>query len=175
MEDLEDVRRRMRQKKGQEPVLSNRLFEKFYRFAIGTMTLCLVFLMVSCFLKVNPTFDWKNFIDEHILTILPSFNVQSAQEVTQPIVYEQLASHTFKGNDEHIYALDDGIIQKVTDEQLIVLYRNGITATYTNFATSHVKTLDRIVMNESIGTYEQSFDMHLSKNGQEMAYEELYA
>lgn len=175
MEDLEDVRRRMQQKKQQQPVLNDRLFQKFYRFAISTMTVFAMVLIASCFIKANPNIDVMTFIDQHILTLLPIPNFLEDAPVSQLINYQEVSENTFVSNDENIYALEDGIIQKVTETEIIVIYQNGVNATYSHFATSQVKAYDRIQSGESIATYEQDFQLHLTKNGQAITYEEVFA
>lgn len=175
MEDLEEVRRRMQQKKQQKPVLNDRSFRKFYRFAISTMSVCALVLMASCFIKANPNVDVKAFIDQHILTLLPLPNFLEDQAVSQSVNYQAISENVFVGNDENIYALEDGIIQEVTETEIVVIYQNGVNAVYTNFATSLVKAYDRIEIGESIATYEQNFQLHLTKNGEPINYEDVFA
>lgn len=174
MEDLEDVRRRMQHKR-QKKVLDDRLFQKFYRFAISTMTLLVMVLIASCFLKANPSIDVMTFFDQHILTLLPVPDFLEDEPVSQLVNYQEISEHTFVGNDEYIYALEDGIIQEVTETKIVVAYQNGVNATYSSFATSQVKAYDRIKVGERIATYEQNFQLHLTKNGQSITYEEIFA
>lgn len=173
MEDLEDVRRRMQSKK-QPQVLTNRSFEKFYRFAIGTMSLIAIALITSCFIKANPDMDVLTYLDEHILTLLPTIDFNQDKEVSTNYGYEWLSNQTYRSNDENIYALEEGIVKEVSESQIVVLYQNGITATYSQFASSQVKAYDRIKKNETLGTYEQNFTMVLEKNGIEVSYEEIF-
>ena len=172
MEDLEEVRARMRMKK-QPPVLTQKNFDAFYRFAISTMSLVAVVLAVGCLMKGPVQLDVYEFVDQHILSILPSFN-QEAQEVASTF-YEQMDDGSYVGANYSIYALKDGVVKEVNEDSFTILYKNDVSATYSSLGTIEVSLYDRIEEGEVLGTYEESFKMRLTKDGQEIDYETFYS
>lgn len=172
MEDLEEVRARMRNKK-QPPVLTQKNFDSFYRFAISTMSLIAIVLAVGCFMKGNLHMDVYEFVDQHILSVLPSY--QSRDLEVSNFVYEQMDNGAFVGSNPYIYALKDGVIKEVSEDAFSILYQNGVEARYHSLGTVDVAVYDRIQEGEVLGTYEESFEMTLLKDGQEIDYEDFYS
>ncbi len=173
MEDLEEVRARMRQKK-QPQVLTDKSFRSFYRIAMTSMVCLAIGLAVSCYCKSHPEVDIVSYIEQHIFTILPSFEFKQPQTVSSNVMYEQIATGIYQCEDEKIRCLDDGIVQAVDNNQIIILYQNGVKATYSNLASTLVKAYDRIENNEVIATYEQQFALSLIKNNQEVSLIDVF-
>lgn len=176
MEDLEEVRQRIRNKKyKKEPVLSEKMFTRFYRFAIMSMSVFVVVLMVSCFIKTHPNTDVMALVDEHILSLLPIPFLEEDKAVSQNIGYTKVEENYYMGSDENIYALEDGLVQSVSDDEFSVLYQNGIEAIYQNLANINIQVYDHVTKGEILANYEQKFYMKLLKNDQEVTYEEIFA
>lgn len=171
MEDLEEVRARMRAKK-QPQVLTQKNFDAFYRFAISTMSCMVLVLIVGCFFKGHEDLSIYDFVDQHILSILPSFH-QEEREVSL-FTYEQMDNGMYVGSDPNIYALKDGVVKGVEDGKMTILYQNNVIATYASLATIEVAVYDRISQGEILATYEECFEMTLMKDGNEINEEEMY-
>lgn len=172
MEDLEEVRRRISQKK-QAPVLNNHSFNRFYKGAISFMLTVALVLAAGCVTKLYPEINVIDYVDTHILSLLPSLKFEKKLEVNQIVAYQKINQNQYISNDANVYALEDGIVIESENFQITILYDNGITASYKQLATCSVEKNDRITRNEKLATYENYFEMILNKDGVEIQYEEF--
>ena len=173
MEDLEEVRRRMAARK-QAPVLTDRSFQKFYRMATTTMVAIALLIGTGCFLKQYPENEVKDWLDQHVLSLIPLPSFLKSQEVSQQVFYEEIESGVFMSSDHNICALQDGIVTSASEKEITIVYQNGITATYKNLATNLVKLYDRLEQGEIIATYEQAFQLSCLKDGSTISYHDAF-
>lgn len=166
MEDLEEVRRRISQKK-QQPVLTNHSFSRFYKFAISVMTSIAVIIAGGCILKTYPNID----LEAHILSLLPSFFTKEELPVNQLISYQQLGNNQYTSNDACVYAASEGVVINCSENSITVLYENGVSANYKGLATCFVEKNDHLTKDEKIATFENYFELILTENGQQISYE----
>ena len=174
MDDLDEIRKRIQQKK-QQPKLTEKGFGKLYHFAISTMTIIALVLFGGCIVKSYPSLDVMTYIDQHILALLPKISLDQYEPVAQPIQYQVLGQNMYKNSDEYVYAFDNGVVIDNAEGKLTILYQNGISAIYSNFAQINVKKYDKITKNEKLGTYENQFQMVLKKDGALLKYEDVFS
>lgn len=174
LEDLDEVRKRMSSKR-QKPMLTQKGFGKFYKFAISTMYTIAFLLFCGCFVKSNPNFDVKTYINQNILALLPNISFDQEKPVANSTQYQLIKDDMYKTSNEYIQALDYGVVMMSEKNSITIMYDNGIIASYSNLAKVNVKKLDRIAENELLGTYENYFNMILKKDDKTIKYEEIYA
>lgn len=186
MEDLEEVRARIARRKGgqaQRKILGDRQFNRLYRFAMTTMVLCALILLVASYAKQNPevsmyfreNMDFSKagvWIDQHVLKVIPFFDFQEDQlPVNVMEIYESLGDHQYRGDGQTIYAISSGIVTAMDGKKIIVSQDNGVQTTYQKFSEAQVALYDHIQQGEKIAFYEGQFEMSFFKDGQEVRYE----
>lgn len=189
MGDLDEVRARMAKRKMEstnQKVLTDKQFNRLYRFALSTMCLCITILGVASYAKQNPEVQSYlkeniNFskvgqwFDANVLTMIPFFDTKDSKSVSGSVLYDDLGNHFYKSDDMKLNAINSGIVTSIQGNQVIVSQDNGIQVTYGNLAEIKVGLYDHVSRGELLGMYDTKFSMQFSKGEESVSYEEALA
>jgi Peptidase family M23. len=187
MEDLDEVRRRMAKRKMDrtyQKVLTDKQFNRLYRFALTTMCLCVMVLGIASYAKQNPeiqnylrtNFNFSQatgWFETNVLSMIPFFDrPQATQSVSGDIIYNQVGDKLYQGNDTKLNAVNSGIVTNVQKDSITVNQDNGIQVIYGNLSDIQVGLYDHIQKGEMLAMYEASFSMQFFKGEEIISYEQ---
>lgn len=186
MDDLEKIRQRIAKRHhgvNQKKVLGDKQFNRLYRFSIVTMGLCVLCLGMATYVKQNPASvqflnNHMNFsevgqwVERYVLNVIPFFNQSTnSDEMNAVIQYEALGNHQYQAINHEICSIESGIVTSLSNTGVVVSQDNGVTASFDGFSEIKVALYDHVSKGELLGKCENQFSMKLTKDGQEIAYE----
>lgn len=200
MDDLETIRKRMKNKKrssyqSKKKKLNDTNFNSFYRFMIKTMVLIIICLGIFTFYRINPNNKLFNaifieqidfskatkYVNSTILNLLPNFNkTNKSEEVSSTIYYQHIENNIYKKSDNMVTSVDKGTVvlignQEILGDYMVVQQQNGVKVTYGNIETMTAALYDVVDKNTTLGTYNNQLLIIFELNGSEITYEKALA
>ena len=166
MSDLNDVRKRIRKRRGTqatEKEHSFSLFRLFYHTVMLAMGICVVVLalMLNAKLKLIPFDNWFSLKEE---------------AVSAAPAYTPIKDNQYQNGTNSAYAVFNGVVLHVqrsdSGECSVSLKQdNGVVTTYGHLKEVNVKADERILKGKMLGTYENHITIDFLKDNKEISYE----
>ncbi len=105
-----------------------------------------------------------------------SFNKNSKENyVSLNESYIGLGDNKYYNSSLKVYAIDDGIVTKLDDNNIYVEHDNGVIAKYHNINNPFVLKYDRIKEYQVIALFNDYIELYFYKDGNIINYEEIYS
>ncbi|MFR2704542.1 MAG: M23 family metallopeptidase [Longicatena caecimuris] len=184
MSDLNDVRKRIRKRRGTqatEKEHSFSLFRLFYHTVMLAMGICVVVLalMLNAKLKLieMPAYI-QNFKLDSLTQWIPFDNWFSLKEeaVSAAPAYTPIKDNQYQNGTNSAYAVFNGVVlhvQRSDSRECSVSLKqdNGVVTTYGHLKEVNVKADERILKGKMLGTYENHITIDFLKDNKEISYE----
>lgn len=186
MDDLDEIRRRMRQRHHHsQPVLNDRQFNRLYRWMIRLMLAGLLVLGVGTYIRASGQAEalsqwvgehlsfakYQDWIDTHLLSVIPFFQSETVP-VNGSVSYEAIDEKYFRAPTSMINAIGEGVVIAVDDQSVTVEQTNGVKAVYGDLSEVSVALYDHVKNGDLLGYWESAFSLQFSYEGQAISYEE---
>lgn len=186
MNDLDEVRRRMQDRRQSKKPLNDDNFKRFYNFMVKFMVVILVVLVSLSYVKLNPDSNLKNmilndanykavtsWISDTLFSFLPSDDVNVSSEIS----YQHIEGDYYKNNSNEVLSIEAGrVIETGTDENLggyvVILGKNNVSITYSEINNVMVTLYDEVAQGMVLGSYDKKFILQFECLGKEISYEE---
>lgn len=187
MNDLDDIRKRMKKRRGtKDKPLNDENFKSFYNFMVKFMVAILVVLVSLSYVKVNPDSSLKqmilndtnykvvsSFITDNLLSFLP----KEDESVSGSIEYTHINGNYYKNNSNEVLSVESGrVIALGNDDDLgdyvVILGANDVEITYSMINNVTVTLYDDIERGIILGSYQEKLVLQFERLGKEISYEE---
>lgn len=175
MNDIKDVRRRIQQRRYEEP--KNHSF--FFRFIYGVVMLAMAIGVCSLAYLVNDKLalvelpqGLKQLNFAKISEWIPFedwFDQNKEESVASLPVYTLLKEHQYANGTNQATMLLDGVVLHVEARSegkgsVTIRHDNGVIATYGHLDTTQVKQDERLKQGDVLGTFDGYVNLELIKN-----------
>ena len=189
MDDLDEIRRRMRQRHHHsQPVLNDRQFNRLYRWMIRLMLAGALVLGVGTYMRASGQGEvftqwisehlslakYQDWIDTHLLSVIPFFHNETTA-VDGPVSYEAIDETHFTAPTSAISAIGEGVVIAADEKSVTIEQTNGIQAVYGDLSEVEVALYDHVQSGDLLGYWESAFSLQFSYEGQAISYEEALA
>lgn len=178
MNELHNVRRRIANRRFEQPKKQHRIFTFFYRFmmlVMGVAVLALGYFIndKAGFVKLPDELSTINF--GLVSEWLPFENwfSKETQRVDAPASYTLLKDNTYTNGSNQANLLMDGVVLHVQLEgahrgSVSVRHDNGVIATYGHLDSVAVHQDERLLKHSVLGSYSEYLTIDLLKNNQKI-------
>ena len=186
MSELDDVRKRMQQRRGNSKPLNDDNFKRFYNFMVKFMVVILVALMSLSYVKINPDANLKkmilndtnyravaSWVSDNLFSFLPNDKITVSSEVA----YQHVRDDYFKNNSNEVLSIEPGrVIATGNDDNLggyvVILGKDEVEITYSDIDNVMVTLYDEVDQGMVLGSYQDQFVLRFEYLGKEISYEE---
>ena len=171
MNDIDRIRKRIYKIEDKKMRKFNRLYN------------CMIFIMFSLsiimgglIITKTPLSKVKNILEPYMdiqkIIVFENWFLPSNQGVNASIQYQLVEGKYYQNSTNMVYAIADGVVVHIQDNQIMVKNDNGVLVTYGNLAELQVKVEDRILKNSILGTYLDKVYLDFYVDEQYITYEE---
>ncbi|MFV0394948.1 MAG: M23 family metallopeptidase [Coprobacillaceae bacterium] len=186
MNDIDDIRKRMKKRKGVNKPLNDRNFKSVYNVMIKGMVVLLIGLSVITYVKLNPNTSIKEYIlnDEYFSSVtdwisnamLGFLPKDEDLKVSSDVMYTHVEDDYYKNNSNEVINFEKGkVIYTGTQEEMgsyiVVLFENDVQVTYSGLQEIFVSLYDTVDQGMVVGTYNEKFTLLFERLGKEISYE----
>lgn len=186
MNDIESIRKRMKQRKGVNKPLNDKNFKNVYNGMIKSMVVLLIGIGVVTYTKIYPDNDLKawilndanfksatSWISNNVFGFLPK---QEDLTVNKTVLYTRVDDSHFKSASNEVVNFEKGkVVYTGSDATMgayvVVLFENDVQVTYSGLQDVFVSLYDTVDEGMVLGTYESKFILLFERLGKEMSYE----
>ncbi len=192
MSDIEEVRRRMRNRRGKRAKsLNDRQFTKIYNGMIKFMVILAVAIGVFSYIKFSPN---QTYIQDYVLNDLKfnqviqwvsdrMFFFQGSDDpivVTSGVSYQHLEGNFYSNSTNEVLSFTNGRViyegeQDMLGKYITVLFSNEVEVTYGQLNDVFVKLYDTVNPSTIIGTYDEKLMLIFTKGEAEIDYDTFMA
>lgn len=185
MNDIEDVKRRIRKRKKTNKPLNDNHFKKLYNIMIKSMVVLLVGLSLVTYMKMNPDTNIKEYIlndtafksfttwaSNTFLGFLPNQSVP----VSSDVMYTHVKEDYYTNNSNEVINFNKGKVIYVGKKDAVgsyvtVLLENDVEVTYSGMQDVFVDVYDTVEQGMVLGTYEEKIMLLFEYLGKEIDYD----
>lgn len=194
MNDLDKVRKRMKQRHGRyRPHVKNRhdrSFHRLYRFMIHSMLSMVLALSLLTYIKAYPQDIYvRQFIlqETHFKTLSSWINTHIFsywQDDSSDVIpvsgwvnYEWIEGNYYRHSTNQVVSINQGTVQfkgnqPILEDYIIVLQDDGIRVVYGHLNDIQVDVYDRVERGTLLASYQDRIMLIFEKGNQEITYEQ---
>ena len=186
MNELDEIKKRINQRKSNKKVLTDHHFLKFYNLMIKSMVVLLVGLSVFTYLKITPN---GQYISEHVLSdvnynkVITWVNEQlfelgsdPSEEVSAKVSYKHVEDNLYTNNTNEVVNFSKGRViycgaQDLLGNYITILLNNNVEVTFGKLNDVFVSQFDQVEEGTIIGTCEEDVMIIFTQGEEEITYD----
>lgn len=185
MNDVEEVKKRIKKRKRTNKPLNDNHFKRLYNVMIKSMVVLLVGLSLVTYMKMNPDTNIKEYIlndtafksfttwaSNTFLSFLPNQSVP----VNSNVMYTHIKDNYYTNNSNEVINFNKGKVIYVGKKETVgsyvtVLLENDVEVTYSGMQEVFVDLYDTVDQGMVLGTYEEKIMLLFEYLGKEINYD----
>lgn len=187
MNEIDEIKKRIRVRKGQKGLLTDRHFKRLYNGMIKTMVVLLVAVTIGAYIKVSPNgtaikdyiFDDRyfkqslNWVQTQLFSL---FKQENDAVVSTKVSYTHLKDNYYTNQSNEVLNFDKGRVIYVGQQDLLgqyvtILLENNVEVTFGHMNDVFVNLYDRVDASTILGTYQDKVMIVFTQGEKELDYE----
>ena len=187
MNEIDEIKNRIRIRKSQKRQLTDYHFKRLYNGMIKTMVVLLVVVTIGAYVKVSPNgtlikdyiFNDQNFkqsinwIQTQFHTLL---NKDNSVLVSKKVSYTHLKDNYYTNQSNEVLNFEKGRVIYVGEQNMLghyvtVLLENNVEVTFGNMNDIFVNLYDQVDASTILGTYQDKVLIVFTQGEKELDYE----
>lgn len=187
MNEIDEIKKRIRIRKSQKRQLTDYHFKRLYNGMIKTMVVLLVVVTIGAYVKVSPNgtlikdyiFNDQNFkqsinwIQTQFHTLL---NKDNSVLVSKKVSYTHLKDNYYTNQSNEVLNFEKGRVIYVGEQNMLghyvtVLLENNVEVTFGNMNDIFVNLYDQVDASTILGTYQDKVLIVFTQGEKELDYE----
>ncbi len=187
MNEIDEIKKRIRIRKNQKRQLTDYHFKRLYNGMIKTMVVLLVVVTIGAYVKVSPNgtlikdyiFNDQNF-KQSINWIQTQFhallNKDNSVLVSKKVSYTHLKDNYYTNQSNEVLNFEKGRVIYVGEQNMLgqyvtVLLENNVEVTFGNMNDVFVNLYDQVDAATILGTYQDKVLIVFTQGEKELDYE----